>query len=397
MTTLAINGGRPIRNTFLPYGRQWIDDEDINEVIKTLKSNYLTTGPKVEEFENKIAEYVGSKYAVAVSNGTAALHAACFAAGIKKGDEVITTPITFAASANCILYQGGKPVFADIDPDTYNIDPRDIERKITEKTKAIIPVDYTGQPVNIDIINDIARKYGLIVIEDAAHSLGAEYNGCKTGSLTDMTTFSFHPVKHITTGEGGMITTNDDEFYSKLKLFRNHGVTRSKEILHNKNEGPWYYEQIELGYNYRITDIQAALGISQLNKIGKFLQKRREIAKKYNEHLKNIDGIILPYQGDNTKSSWHLYVIQLKLEKFRVGRREIFEALRAENIGVNVHYIPVYYHPYYKDLGYKRGLCPNAERLYEKIITLPLYPKMNDKDIEDVINALEKVLNYFRR
>ncbi|SHD76649.1 UDP-4-amino-4,6-dideoxy-N-acetyl-beta-L-altrosamine transaminase [Schnuerera ultunensis] len=397
MNTLAINGGKPVRDTYLPYGQQWIDDEDIEEVVKVLKSDFLTTGPKIEEFEKKFANYIGAKYAVAISNGTAALHAACFAAGIKEGDEVITTPITFAASANCILYQGGKPVFADIDPKTYNIDIEDVERKITKKTKAIIPVDFTGQPVDIDAVNDIAKKYGLIVIEDAAHSFGAEYKDKKIGSLVDMTTFSFHPVKHITTGEGGMITTNDDELYNKLKLFRTHGITRDEEILHNKDEGPWYYEQLELGYNYRMTDIQAALGISQLNKIDKFLERRREVANKYNEYLKDIDGIILPYQEEYTKSSWHLYIIQLESEKLRVGRKQIYQALQAENIGVNVHYIPVYYHPYYKKIGYEKGMCPNAEKLYDRIITIPLYPGMIDKDVEDVVGAIDKVIKYYRR
>lgn len=397
MTKLAIDGGTPVRDTFLPYGQQWIDDEDIDEVVKVLKGNYLTTGPKISEFENRIAQYVGSKYAVAVSNGTAALHGACFAAGIEKGDEVITTPLTFAASANCILYQGGKPVFADIDFDTYNIDPSEIEKNITEKTKAIIPVDFTGQPVDVDRIKDIAKKYGLIVIEDAAHALGAEYKGNKIGSLADMTAFSFHPVKHITTGEGGMITTNDEELYNRLVLFRSHGITRDANRLVDKNEGSWYYEQLELGYNYRITDIQCALGISQLNKLDKFIQRRKEIVQKYNNYLKDIDGVILPYQATYAKSSWHLYVIQLELEKFKVGRKIIFEALRAENIGVNVHYIPVYYHPYYQRLGYKKGLCPKAEKFYERALTLPLYPKMEEKDIEDVVAALEKVLNYYRR
>lgn len=397
MSKLAIDGGTPVRDTFLPYGQQWIDDEDIDEVVKVLKGNYLTTGPKISEFENRIAQYVGSKYAVAVSNGTAALHGACFAAGIEKGDEVITTPLTFAASANCILYQGGKPVFADIDFDTYNIDPSEIEKNITEKTKAIIPVDFTGQPVDMDRIKDIAEKYGLIVIEDAAHALGAEYKGNKIGSLADMTAFSFHPVKHITTGEGGMITTNDEKLYNRLVLFRTHGITRDANRLANKKEGSWYYEQLELGYNYRITDIQCALGISQLNKLDKFIQRRKEIVQKYNNYLKDIDGVILPYQATYAKSSWHLYVIQLELEKFKVGRKIIFEALRAENIGVNVHYIPVYYHPYYQRLGYKKGLCPKAEKFYERALTLPLYPKMEEKDIEDVVAALEKVLNYYRR
>lgn len=394
---LAINGGKPIRDTFLPYGQQYIDDEDIETVVEVLKSNYLTTGPRVEEFEKKVADYVGVKYAVAVSSGTAALHAACFAADIKEGDEVITTPITFAASANCVIYQGGQPVFADINPVTYNIDPDDIERKITDRTKAIIPVDFTGQPVDIDRINEIAEKYNLVVIQDAAHALGAEYKERKVGSLADMTEFSFHPVKHITTGEGGMITTNNRECYEKLKLFRTHGITRDKEFLLNKDEGSWYYEQLDLGYNYRITDIQCGLGISQLSKLDKFLKRRREIAEKYNEYLNDIDGIILPKQAEFSNSSWHIYVIQLQLEKFKVGRREIFEALQAENIGVNVHYIPVYYHPYYQELGYKKGLCPNAEKLYERMITIPLHPKMNDKDVEDVVMALKKVLNYYRR
>ncbi|MCF6465225.1 UDP-4-amino-4,6-dideoxy-N-acetyl-beta-L-altrosamine transaminase [Clostridium sp. Cult2] len=394
---LAVYGGTPVRDTYLPYGQQWIDDDDIEEVVKVLKSNYLTTGPKAGEFEQSFANYVGAKYSVAISNGTAALHAACFAASIKEGDEVITTPITFAASANCILYQGGKPVFADIDPETYNIDIKDIEKKITNKTKAIIPVDFTGQPVNIDEINDIAKKHDLIVIEDGAHSLGAEYKGKKVGSLVDMTTFSFHPVKHITTGEGGMITTNSKELYNKLKLFRTHGITRDREILHNKDEGPWYYEQLDLGYNYRMTDIQCALGISQLNKLDRFLGRRREIAEKYNKYLKDIDGIIIPQQAKFSNSSWHIYVIQLELEKFKVGRKEIFKALQAENIGVNVHYIPVYYHPYYKKMGYENGICPNAEKLYERVITIPLYPKMSDGDVEDVVMALEKVLKHYRR
>ncbi len=397
MSRLAISGGRPVRDKYLPYGKQWIDEEDIKAVTDTLKSDYLTTGPKVKELEEKIADYVGSKYAVAVSNGTAALHAACFAAGIKEGDEVITTPLTFAASANCILYQGGIPVFADIDPETYNIDVKEVEKKITQKTRAIIPVDYTGQAVDLDPILELAEKYNLIVIEDAAHALGTEYKGKKVGSISHMTEFSLHPVKHITTGEGGVITTDNEEYYKKLMLFRTHGITREKDLLFNKEEGPWYYEQLELGYNYRITDIQCALGISQLNKLDKFIQRRRELVKKYDEYLSQIDGVIIPCEAEYSNSSWHLYVIQIELEKFRVGRKEIFEALKAENIGVNVHYIPVYYHPYYQKLGYKKGICPVAERLYERIITLPLFPRMTDTDLEDVVEAVEKVLTYYRK
>lgn len=396
MDRLAIEGGKPVRKTYLPYGRQWIDDEDIEEVIETLKSDYITTGPKIREFEEKVAAYTGTKYAVAISNGTAALHAACFAAGIGYGDEVITTPMTFAASANCILYCGAKPVFADIDPQTYNIDPEDIKRKITSKTKAIIPVHYTGQPVDIDEINKIAKQYGLIVIADGAHALGAEYKGKKVGSQSDMMTLSFHPVKHITTGEGGMILTNSEDFYEKLKLFRTHGITRDENLL-TKNEGPWYYEQQYLGYNYRMTDIQAAIGISQMNKLNKFLKLRREYAQMYNDAFKDIEELIIPYQLPYTNSSWHIYVLQLRLEKLKVGRREVYEALLKENIGVNVHYIPIYYHPYYQRLGYKKGLCPNAEHLYERIITLPLFPKMTEEDVLDVINGIYKVLKYYRK
>lgn len=383
------------QSKFIPYGKQHIDQEDINTVIEVLKSDFLTTGPKIKEFEDKLANYVGAKYAVAISNGTAALHAACFAAGIKEGDEVITSPITFAASANAVLYCGGKPVFADIDSKTYNIDPDDIRRKITDKTKAIIPVHYTGQPCDMDKILKIADEYNLIVIEDGAHALGGEYKDKKIGSIGDMTTFSFHPVKHITTGEGGVITTNDKELYEKLMMFRTHGITRDCDKLMN-DDAPWYYEQHHLGFNYRMTDIQAALGISQIKKLDEFLKKRREFAKIYNEELRNIDGIAIPYQLENTNSAWHLYVISLELEKMKAGRREIFEELRKRNIGVNVHYIPVYYHPYYQNLGYTKGLCPNAEKLYDGIITIPLYPMMSKDDIKYIVNSLKEIVDIYR-
>lgn len=386
-----------MKHDFIPYGQQWIEEDDIEAVVRVLRSDYLTTGPTIEDFEKKFAECVGSKYAVAISNGTAALHAACYAAGIGQGDEVITTPITFAASANCILYCGGKPIFADIDPITYNIDPEDIRKKITSKTKAIIPVHYTGQPCDMDKIHKIAKEHNLIVIEDAAHALGAEYKGKKVGSISDMTTFSFHPVKHITTGEGGMITTNDEELYQKLLLFRTHGISRDIDLLENKNEGPWYYEQLELGYNYRITDIQCALGISQLKKLDDFVNKRIEIAEKYNEEFKAIEEIIVPYQASYGKSSYHLYVIQLKLDKLTIGRKEIFDTLRENGIGVNVHYIPVYYFPYYKQLGYKKGICSKAEKLYESIITLPLFPKMSKEDVKYVISTVCKVINQYKK
>ncbi|MCR8744769.1 UDP-4-amino-4,6-dideoxy-N-acetyl-beta-L-altrosamine transaminase [Romboutsia lituseburensis] len=393
---LAIYGGNPTRKNYLSYGKQKIDEDDMKEVIKVLKSDYLTTGPKVCEFEEKISEYVNSKYAVAFSSGTAALHAACYAAGIKEGDEVITSPITFAASANCILYCNAIPVFADINSETYNIDPEDIEKKITCNTKAIIPVDFTGQSVELDAIKEIARKNKLIVIEDAAHAIGTKYKGKCIGSISDMTVFSFHPVKTITTGEGGMVTTNNEEFYKKLILFRTHGITKDKDLLISKEEGPWYYEQIDLGYNYRITDIQCGLGISQLNKVNEFIKKRKEIVKIYNEELLKIDGIIIQKEEKFSDTSRHLYIIKLELEKFKVGRKEIFEALLAENIGVNVHYLPVYLHPYYKNLGYNKGLCPRAEDLYKAIITLPLHINMTKEDVKDVIRALNKVLGYYK-
>jgi perosamine synthetase len=394
MDKLAIDGGKPVRDTLLAYGRQDIDKNDIDAVVEALKSDYLTTGPNVADFEKEFARYVGSKYAAAVSNGTAALHAAVFAAGIGIGDEVITTPMTFAASANCVLYMGAKPVFADILPDTYNINPDEIRKKITGNTKAIIPVDFTGQPANYAEILKIAKENNLFVIEDAAHSLGAEYKGQKVGSYSDMTTFSFHPVKHITTGEGGMITTNDEKLYKKLSLFRTHGITRNEEFM-EENQGNWYYEQIELGFNYRITDIQCALGRSQLKKLDSFVKRRRELVSFYNNKFEDLDCVQLQKEYDGCKSSWHLYILKLDPKMLKTGRKDVFDALRAENIGVNVHYLPVYLHPYYRRLGYEKGICPAAEDLYENIFTLPLYPAMSEVDAQDVVDAVEKVLNFY--
>jgi UDP-4-amino-4,6-dideoxy-N-acetyl-beta-L-altrosamine transaminase len=396
MEKLAINGGRPVRENYLAYGQQWLDEQDIEAVVKVLKGDCLTTGPWVKAFEDKVAGYVGARYAVAVSSGTAALHMACFAAGIGSGDEVIVSPITFAASANCVLYQGGTPVFADIDPCTYNIAPKEIAKKITRKTKAIIPVDFTGQPVDMDEIRKTAERHNLLIIEDAAHALGSEYKGKKVGSLADLTEFSFHPVKPITTGEGGVITTNNKELYQKMLLFRSHGITRDANYL-AQNHGPWYYEQQCLGYNYRITDVQCALGSSQLERLEQFIKRRREIADKYSEAFAAIKEIVTPREAGYANSGWHLYVIRLNLELLKAGRKEIFQALLAENIGVNVHYIPVYYHPYYQELGYEKGICPNAEKLYDEMITLPLFPKMTDDDAEDVLEAVNKVLAFYRR
>ncbi|MBE1555018.1 UDP-4-amino-4,6-dideoxy-N-acetyl-beta-L-altrosamine transaminase [Sporosarcina limicola] len=387
---------KPVRDTYLPYGQQLIDEADIEAVVKVLKSGYLTTGPAIREFEIKVANYVDAKYAVAFSNGTAALHGACFAAGIGKGDEVITTPMTFAASANCVLYQGGKVVFADINPETYNIEPTEIEKRITSKTRAIIPVDFTGQPVELDRIYEIARKYKLVVIEDAAHALGSTYKGRKVGSLSDMTMFSFHPVKHVTSGEGGMITTNNKEYYEKLIQFRSHGITRNQEKM-TETHGPWYYEMQFLGYNYRMTDIQAALGSSQMNKLEEFVLRRKNIINMYNKAFGGMGELTIPYQASEGDSSWHLYVIRLNLEKLSGDRKEIFEALQKENIGVNVHYIPVHLLPYYQQLGYKKGSLPQAEKLYEEMMSLPLFPAMTNQDVDDVIHAVNKIIAYYSK
>lgn len=395
---------------YIPYGRQSIDDADIEAVVKVLKSDYLTTGPAVAAFEKKVADYVGAKYAVAVSNGTAALHVACLAAGIGEGDEVITTPITFAASANCVLYCGGTPVFADIDPDTYNISPEELEKKITSRTKAIIPVHYTGQPCDMDAILEIARKHDLLVIEDGAHALGASYKGKKIGSIADMTCFSFHPVKPVTTGEGGMIVTDNEELYRKLVLYRSHGITRDKDMMQQYEEqlqqssdpalqeaadmlrgdvidpGGWYYQQLELGYNYRITDISCALGASQMDKLDRFLERRRQIAKKYDEAFADIPQIKTPWQQEGCQSGWHLYMIQT-MER---SRREVFDGLRQAGIGVNVHYIPVYRHPYYQRNGYAGVHCLNAEAFYERAISLPIFPGLTGQQQDYVIEHVIK-------
>jgi perosamine synthetase len=387
------HGARSRRKSLLPYGRQWIDERDIEAVTTVLRGEYLTTGPLVPEFEGKLAAKLGARYAVAFSNGTAALHAACYAAGIGEGDEVITTPMTFVASANCILYQGGTPVFADIDERTYNIDPHSIERLITERTKAIIPVDLTGQPADLASIRGLALKYGLIVIEDAAHALGATFQSRQIGSISDMTMFSLHPVKHITAGEGGVITTDNEVFYRKLIAFRNHGIVRDPAGLEHENPGRWYYEMQTLGYNYRLTDISAALALSQLDKLDAFVSRRREIAEAYNHAFRDWDVIHIPHQEESGQSSWHLYIIRLNLQRLNKGRDEIFERLHRENIGVNLHYIPVYLHPYYERLGYPQGLCEKAEQLYESMLTLPLYPAMSDEDVEDVIHAVRLVLS----
>ncbi len=391
----AICGGTPVRETKIFYGHQYLDQADYDAVVDVLKSDYLTCGPKINELEAKLCEITGAKYAVVCSNGTAALHMAAMAAGIGAGDELITTPITFAASANCALYCGGTPVFADINEKTYNIDPDSVEAHITPATKAVVAVDYTGQAVELDRLLDICHRNGLVLIEDGAHSIGTKYNGKGVGSIADMTTFSFHPVKTITGGEGGAVLTNSEEYYQKLLLARAHGITRIPELMEKEIDGPWYYEQVDLGYNYRMTDIQAGLIISQLNKLPMFSARRKEIVARYNAAFEKNDAIIVQEEIPQSDTTRHLYILRLDPEKLTINRREFFDALTAENVCCNVHYIPVYYFPHYERLGYKKGLCPKAEKLYDEMITLPLYYGMSDQDCDDVIKAVEKIASYY--
>jgi len=394
---LAINGGNPVRKSKLFYGHQYIDDADVQAVVEVLKSDYLTCGPKITELEQKLCEITGAKYAVVCSNGTAALHIACQAAGVGEKDEVITTPITFAASANCALYCGARPVFADIDPNTYNISPKSVEEKIGEKTKAVVAVDFTGQAVELEELQNICKKNKLVLIEDGAHSIGTKYNGKAVGSIADMTTFSFHPVKTVTGGEGGAVLTNNEQYYKKLLLYRAHGITRDPELLERESHGSWYYEQIDLGMNYRMTDIQAALILSQLDKLSAFSKRRKEIVERYNQAFSEIPELFVQQEIPESDTTRHLYILRLKLETLTCSRREFFEAMAAEGICCNVHYIPVYYHPYYEKMGYQKGLCPQAEKLYEEIMSLPLYYAMSDGDVEDVIHAVKKVVEYYRK
>lgn len=397
MEKLAINGGIPVRETKIYYGKQWIDENDIYAVDEVLRSDYVTCGPKTQELERSLEQYTGARHAVAVSNGTAALHCACMAAGIGAGDEVITTPLTFAASANCTLYCGAKPVFADVEEDTYNINPKSIEDKITDKTKAVVAVDFTGQAVKHREIREICDRHHLIFIEDAAHAIATTYNGVQVGNLADITTFSFHPVKTITGGEGGAVLTNSDGLYQKIQLVHTHGITHDPVLMEEPvHEGPWYYEQIMLGYNYRITDIQAALIVSQMKKLDQFKARRKQIVKMYNETFAQIPEIIVQKEIAESDTCRHLYIIRLDLEKLSCTRREFFDAMSAENVQCQIHYVPVYWFPYYQKLGYKKGLCPVAEEVYKGIMSIPLYPRMTDQDVSDVIHAVRKVVENYK-
>jgi len=381
-----------VRDTWLPYGHHWIDEEDIASVAQALRSDWITQGPRVEEFERAIAAYCGARYGIAFSSGTAALHAACTVAGLGPDDEAITTPLTFVATANAVVYCGAKPVFADVQIRTLNIDPEQVERRITAKTKAILPVDFAGQPANLDEILDLARKHHLVVIEDACHALGAEYKGRKIGSASPMTVFSFHPVKHITAGEGGMVLTDDSEVAQRLKSLRHHGISYSD------SQRPWAYQIPRLGYNYRLSDIHCALGRSQLRRLASGLSRRREIATAYTRSLSNLEQVSLLEPSLDIRHAWHLFIVLLNLEKLSTDRDTVIEALRAENIGATLHYPLVHLHPFYrKHFGYGEGLCPVAEALAPRMVTLPMFPAMTDSDVDDVVTAVGKVLHHFSR
>ena len=384
---------RPARLAFLPYGRQLIDDADVRAVVETLRSDWLTTGPKVDEFEQGIAGATGSAHAVAVSNGTAALHASMAAIGVAPGDEVIVPALTFVATANAAVYQGGTPVFADVLPESLLVDPADVERRLTPCTKAIVTVDFGGQPCHYNELRELARSAGVPLVADACHALGATYRDRPVGTLADLTTLSFHPVKHITTAEGGMVTTDDAELATRLRRFRNHGLSSDHRERHAA--GSWRYEMLELGFNYRLSDLQCALGIAQLRHLPEWVARRREIAALYTAALADVAGVRPLAVEPDRVSSWHLYVVQLELEQLRGTRDDVFRAMRGRNIGVNVHYIPVPHHPYYRERA--RGGWTAAEHAYERILSLPMFPAMTDEDVADVVAALEQSLAALRR
>lgn len=391
---LAIAGGKPVREQMLPYGGQTIDDDDIAAVVAVLRSNYLTTGPAVTALETAVARYVGAAECVAVCNGTAALHAITQALGIGPGDEVIVPAMTFAATANAVVYQGGTPVFADVEADTLLIAPADVARKISRRTKAIIAVDYAGQPADYAALREIAEAHGLALVADAAHSLGASDRGEKVGVLADVSSFSLHPVKPITSGEGGLITTNDAEMARNMRIFRNHGITT--DYRQREERGSFFYEMVDLGFNYRLSDIHCALALSQLQKLDDFTRRRQEIAARYSAAFA-AHPLVRPLSvRPETSSAFHLYMVQLELNRLSVDRNAIFAALRAEGIGVNVHYIPVHLHPFYRThFGTALGLCPVAESAYHRLLTLPLFPRMTDADADATIDATQKVLTAF--
>ncbi len=396
MEKLAIDGGSPVRDDLLGYGHQDVSEDDVRAVIDVLRSDFLTCGPATERFEAAIKDAVGAGYVTAVANGTAALHVACLAAGVGPGDEVIVSSITFAASANCVLYCGGTPVFADIDPATWNVTAEAVRAKVTAKTKAVVAVDFGGVPVDHDAIRAVCEEFGLVFIEDAAHAIGTSRAGRRVGSIADLTCFSFHPVKTVTTGEGGAVCTNDPELAARVALFAKHGITRDRSLMRNPTEGGWYYEQLELGYNYRISDIEAALGASQMARLPEFSRQRREIVAYYDGEFTDVPGISFQRDDSPGETTRHLYCVRFDLGALGATRRFIYDALRAEGIGVNVHYLPVYRLPYYAGFGYDPACCPEANRYYEEAVTLPLHCRMTDGDAEDVVRAVGKVVGACR-
>lgn len=397
MEKLAVFGGVPVREQPIHYGKQCIEQDDIDAVTQVLRSDYLTCGPRIAEAEEKLCEITGAKYAVMVANGTAALHLAALAAGFGEGDEVIVSSITFAASANCVLYCGARPVFADIDLGTYNIDPESVKKLITPRTRGIVAVDFTGQSVEHDALRQICREKGLVFIEDAAHAIGTKYEGKPIGSIADMTCFSFHPVKTVTSGEGGAVTTDDEKFYRRLLRLRAHGITRVPSEMVHPTDAMWYNEQVELGFNYRMTDIQAALLLSQLGKLDKFSARRKEIVKRYDEAFSKMPELFVQREIPQSDTTRHLYVIRLDPERLTCDRRQFFDALYGENVCPQVHYLPVYWHSHYEKLGYQKGLCPNAEIYYQWSMSIPLHYSMTDQDVEDTIRAVRKVVEYYKK
>ena len=383
----------------IPYGRQDITQSDIDAVVTVLKSDFLTQGPKVPLFEQAVANKVGAKHALAVNSATSALHIACMALGLGEDDWLWTTPITFVASANCGLYCGAKVDFVDIDPHTYNLSPKTLEAKLVvaerEGTlpKVLVAVHLCGQPCDMQQIHTLSQRYGFKIIEDASHAIGGKYQGEYIGSgrYSDITVFSFHPVKIITTAEGGMALTNDDQLAEKMNLFRSHGVTRDQSLMTHEPDGPWYYQQVELGYNYRMTELQAALGVSQMERLDAFVSRRHELAKRYNALLQDLP-VTTPWQHPESYSGLHLYVIRLQLSKIDKNHRQVFEGLRKQGIGVNLHYIPVHTQPYYQAMGFKHGDFPEAEHYYSEAISLPMYQGLTDEQQNEVVRVLDAVL-----
>jgi len=385
-----------IRKEFLPAFRPFLEAGELREVIDTLESDWISTGPKTHAFEEQFKNYVGAQFAVAVSSCTAALHLSLAASGIGPGDEVITSPLTFAATANVVIHQGAKPIFADIDKETNNVAPESVEKNLTERTKAIIPVHYAGHPCEMEEIERIAKEHNLLIIEDAAHALAASYKNRTIGTLGDATCFSFYATKNITTGEGGMLTTNDEQLAETTRMLSLHGINKDAWKRYSSG-GSWYYEVLYPGYKYNMTDIQAAIGMHQLKKLPQMQKRREEIAQSYNDAFRNTDQIITPTSRPYVRHAWHLYAIQVNVDMLKADRNTVIDALKAKNIGTSVHFIPVHLHPYYRSqYGYKRGDFPNAEHFFDREISLPLYPRMTDDDVEDVITAVKHVIDDYK-